>query len=80
VAGELGGSEQPGGAGADNQDVVSRHSITPASQRLGLESSRSPTLTSDSAIFGYRARLEISERLMAGELACSIHSGQSGRR
>jgi hypothetical protein len=36
VAGELGGSEQPGGAGADNQNVVSRHSITPGSQLIGI--------------------------------------------
>lgn len=36
VAGELAGSEQPGGAGADNQDVVSRHSITPGRQLSGI--------------------------------------------
>ena len=36
VAGELGGGEQPGGASADNQDVVWRHSITPGSQRSGI--------------------------------------------
>jgi len=36
VAGELGGSEQPGGAGADNQNVVSRHPITPGSQLSGI--------------------------------------------
>jgi hypothetical protein len=29
VAGEFSGGEQPGGASADDQDVVSRHAISP---------------------------------------------------
>ena len=33
VAGELGGGEQPGRASADDQDVVSRHSISLGSQQ-----------------------------------------------
>ena len=50
VAGELGGGEQPGRAGADDQDVVSRHSITPGEAgNLGSESSKSPTRPPSSA-------------------------------
>ena len=41
VAGELGGGEKPGGAGADDQDVVSRHSSPPEASHLASESSRS---------------------------------------
>ena len=36
VAGELGGGEQPGRAGADDQDVVSRHSISRGSEQSGV--------------------------------------------
>jgi hypothetical protein len=36
VAGELGCGEQPGGTGADNQNVVSRHPITPGSQMVRI--------------------------------------------
>ena len=35
VAGELDGGEHPRGSGADNQNVVSRHPITPGSQPSG---------------------------------------------
>ena len=36
VAGEFGGGEQPGRAGADDQDVVSRHSISLESEQSGI--------------------------------------------
>jgi hypothetical protein len=36
VAGELGGGEQPGGAGTDDQDLVSRHPATPGDQPPGI--------------------------------------------
>src|ERR671911_1199790 len=35
VAGELGGGEHPRGSGADDQNVVVRHGITPGSQPSG---------------------------------------------
>jgi hypothetical protein len=36
VAGELAGSEQPGGARADNQDVIARYSIILGRQPSGV--------------------------------------------
>ena len=49
VADELGRGEQPGGAGADDQDVVTRHSSPPEAGNLGSEDSRPPTRPPSSA-------------------------------